>query len=88
MKGMLLARVTLQGHHSIGNARHSVAGEPMPRPEELQIVRSEGESAYYLLYCGRDGQPMTDTFHLSLEDAFSQAEFEYAVKRDEWTMVS
>ncbi len=56
----------------------------MPRPHELRVVQYETDGGYYLLYCDESGEEMTDGFHLTLEEAFGQAEFEFGIKSTEW----
>jgi hypothetical protein len=53
----------------------------------LAICQLAGESSFYLFYCGEDWGIFTDTFHLSLEDAKHQAEFEYEGISRYWTDV-
>jgi len=57
----------------------------MPAPQELRIIKAD--EGFLLLYCNAEGEPMTDTFHLALDDAFDQADFEFQVDRTDWTMV-
>jgi hypothetical protein len=50
----------------------------------LAICRYEGEEAFYLFGCDAEWNPITDTWHPSLEEAQQQAEFEYEGVRDTW----
>lgn len=84
MTDRTIATLRLQDGHGVPTwTRHRIAGEAMPRPHHLRIVGAE--DGFFLYYCGPDGQAMTDTFHLTLGDAFAQAEFEFGVQRHEWT---
>jgi hypothetical protein len=47
----------------------------IPSASALAIV--EGEAGIYLLYCDREWEVLTDTWHLSVSAAKAQAEFEY-----------
>ena len=64
-----------------GNARptggtiHRGPDGVIPSASALAIV--DGEAGIYLLYCDVDWQVLTDTWHLSVDAAKSQAEFEY-----------
>ena len=58
----------------------------MPRPQELWVVSDESHVGFFLLYLDSNGQAITDTFHLSLDAAFEQAQFEFGVQRSEWTL--
>lgn|SRR5678816_4452960 len=82
---LVLARVVLTEAHSTGRTRHEIGGSPMPQPSELRVVRDPEGHGFYLSYCDATAAEMTDTFHLSLDDAFAQAEFEFEVRPDEWT---
>jgi hypothetical protein len=43
-----------------------------------------GDPGYYLFYCDDSGVEFTDTYHDSLDQALSQAEWEFRTKADEW----
>lgn len=60
-----------------GATRHVVRGEEVQDFAWIAIARYEEEPGVYLFYCGADWEPITDTFHESLEDAVAQAEFEF-----------
>jgi hypothetical protein len=88
-KWKFLLRLTLQPHHvPTGNTRHKL-GSPDGRQQDfqpfvrLEIAQYEGDSGFYLLYYPKTGHG-TDTWHLSLEDAMHQAEYEFGVKAEEW----
>ena len=77
-KVLRIARVSrLAGAHT-GNTRHTVAGESMGAFPHLAIAQYDGNAGFYLLYCDEAWQVVTDTWHATLADAESQAEFEYA----------
>jgi hypothetical protein len=85
---LVVARVVLtEAHKSTGRTRHLIGDLPMPRPSELRVVRDAEGHGLYLFYCDAAGTEMTDTFHQTLDEAFSQAEFEFQVRPDEWTQV-
>ena len=44
----------------------------------------EGRDAYYLFYCDAEWEPVTDTWHQTLEAAKGQAEFEYRGVTTTW----
>ena len=50
----------------------------------LAICRYPGDTGYYLFYCDSEWEPITDTWHQSLEDAEHQAEFEYQGAAQTW----
>jgi hypothetical protein len=49
----------------------------------LEICQHPGDAGYYLMYEPETGYG-TDTWHLSLEDALHQAEWEFGVLKNEW----
>ena len=57
----------------------------MSHVSELRIVRNQ--DGFYLLHCDQAGEEIADTFHLTLEEAFGQAEFDFRVKPSEWLLV-
>jgi hypothetical protein len=50
-------------------------------------MKFHDDSGYYLLYLDETGEELTDTYHDSLEKAFSQAEREFQCKEEEWQIV-
>jgi hypothetical protein len=87
-KLMAVKRVYLGPQHlNPGKAVHKLVdskGErPFPPFKSLEIAHDPDSKGCYLFHFCADGQG-TDTWHESLEDALSQAEFEFAVKPHEW----
>jgi hypothetical protein len=64
-------------HRPTGGCRNYVAGELMGPAAGLAVCRYEGDSAVYLFGCDEDWNAVTDSWHETLEEAKSQAEFEY-----------
>jgi hypothetical protein len=46
-----------------------------------------GPGEYNLIHLDENGDEMTDTFHESIEDALSQADFEFRIKPSDWVAV-
>jgi hypothetical protein len=73
-------------HLSPGRTVHRISDgkgiQPFPPFKSLEIAHYPGSEGYYLFHICADGG--TDTWHESIEDALHQAEFEFAVKPDEW----
>lgn len=49
----------------------------MPAPAALRISQYQGDAGFYLLYLDLDGEEITDTYHMTLQDAFEQANWEF-----------
>jgi hypothetical protein len=64
---------------------HRKGGEALGPARGLAICQYADESYFYLFYCDADWAVLTDTFHLSLEGAMRQAEFEYEGISRQWT---
>jgi hypothetical protein len=90
VEGTILREVQLDPlrHRSTGKTRHFVGGAPWEGTRGLRIVRFESEAGFYLLYLDESGREVTDTWHQSLSDAMKQANFEFSVEPDDWTIVS
>jgi hypothetical protein len=87
-RGVKELRLDPQRHPATGNTRHYIGGNLWEGGfSALEIVQYEDDDAYYLLYLDADGEPVTDTWHRSLEDALHQAEFEFSVTPEEWSDV-
>jgi hypothetical protein len=86
---VLIAHVGLRPQHQATNrTTHVIDGQPMPRPAQLRVEQLEGDPGYYLFYCTAEGEELSDTWHDTVEGAFSQAEWEFGVRADEWTRVT
>jgi len=64
-------------HVPTGGCRHVVRGVLEGPASGLAICRYPGDVGYYLFGCDSDWNSVTDTFHETVEQAKSQAEFEY-----------
>jgi hypothetical protein len=64
--------------------RHRVGAEEMGSARALAICRYPGDEGYYLFRCDSDWKTLADTWHLSLEEAQQQAEFEYEGIGENW----
>lgn len=73
-------------HVPTGKTRHYHGGL-LPAPSSLRIGQYPGRTGFYLFYLDKDGRELTDTYHSTLSEAMSQAEFEFLVKPEEWTDV-
>jgi hypothetical protein len=86
---LVLQRVRLSARHQpTGKTRHYHGAMPIPAPAELLIVRYPDDSGFYLLHFDEKGNELTDTYHDTLEDAQTQADWEFHVKSDEWEIVN
>ncbi len=66
-----------------GKTRHIRGGKE--RSPDIAFVQIDGaDDEFYLQYFDRDGTYITDTFHLSLEGAKSQATFEFGTLDADW----
>ena len=54
----------------------------LPDPAYIEIVEQDGE--FFLLRFDNDGRCIADTWHESMGDAKTQANFEYGVVDDDW----
>jgi hypothetical protein len=67
---------------------HRRDGQVLGPARGLAICQYAGESSFYLFYCDEDWTVCTDTFHMTLEDAKHQAEYEYDGISRYWTDVA
>ncbi|WP_267116573.1 hypothetical protein [Xanthomonas sacchari] len=56
--------------------------EDLPDPVSLTIVEDDG--GFFLLRIDEKGNCISDTWHIDLDDAKSQASFEFSVKDADW----
>jgi hypothetical protein len=71
-------------HRATGNTLHTVRGAAFGPAAGLAICRYPGEDGFYLFYCDSAWEPVTDTWHETLDDAEQQAEFEYESTQRTW----
>jgi hypothetical protein len=64
-------------HRYTGNCRQVVAGVVQGQCAGIAIGQYDGEEGVYLFGCDEDWLSITDTRHQSIDEAMSQAEFEY-----------
>ena len=69
-----------------GNCLHLDQYGIIDPPQGLTIYYDEKEEAYYLFRCDSDWVSLSDTWHQTLEEALSQAEFEFQGITDAWTI--
>jgi hypothetical protein len=67
-----------------GETIHRVGGNVIDPASALAICQYPREQGFYLFYCDADWQPVTDTWHQTLEGARSQAAFEYQGIESHW----
>ncbi len=81
----LIRRVKLgPSHLPTGKTHHYHGTQQLPPPSELRIVQYADDPGFYLFYCDDTGKEFTDTYHETLEEALSQAAWEFTVRPDEW----
>lgn len=64
--------------------RHIRSGQLCPFPAFLKIVQYADDKHYYLIHYTIEGEEIADTCHASVDEAMSQAEFEFGTKSHEW----
>jgi hypothetical protein len=74
-------------HRHTGNCRQIVAGVLQGPAAGLAICYDERTDAYFLFGCDAEWNAITDTWHQTLEEALSQAEFEYEGISTTWNVV-
>jgi hypothetical protein len=71
-------------HRHTGNTRQIVAGGLAGPISGLAICQYPGEDLFYLFGCDEQWESVTDTWHQTLEEAQSQAQFEYEGVSKTW----
>jgi hypothetical protein len=86
---VILMRVRLDPHHHTSLTKHTLSDSKgkrdFPPFVELVIAAYPGETSCYLFHVCADGQA-ADTWHQSVEEALDQAEWEFGVQPEEWTV--
>ena len=80
----ILKEVTLLSKLPTRKTKHYEGSKELQQPYKLQIVQYEQDTGFYLFYLDYGDELITDTYHMSVEDAMAQAEWEYNVTKDEW----
>jgi hypothetical protein len=71
-------------HRPTDNCKQIVKGAVQRPASGLAICQYEGDDCYYLFGCGIAWDSVTDTCHQTMEEAKSQAEFEYVGVSATW----
>lgn len=84
-------RIRLGSHHHASLTKHTIREEngerSFPGFVSLEIASYPAEESCYLFRICDDGQ-VADTWHQTFEEAIDQAEWEFGVGREEWTVVA
>ena len=71
-------------HRPTGRTQHYFGDVEQEAPSELQIAKDSDVPGYYLLYLDGEGEWITDSYKDSFVATMEQADWEFAVKPDEW----
>lgn len=83
-----IAYLLLADHfENSGNTRHFIDGEIKNSFACLAICQYPADTGYYLFYCDRDWNVLTDTYHNNIEGAIHQAESEYEGSSSSWAFL-
>ena len=75
---VILASTIDDRHIATGNCRHLASGSALGEPYGgLAICQYPNDGGVYLFHCDTDWNVIADTWHASVPDAQSQAEFEF-----------
>ena len=77
-------RATGATAHYIGGVGREGTFEAKPAPPPSSVEIQETDEGWLLLRIDAEGEPITDTWHASLEEAKEQARFEYEIEEDDW----
>jgi hypothetical protein len=67
-----------------GKTKHFLGTVPAPVPWRLVIAQPSQGNGYYLLHFDENGEEITDTYHESISEAMSQAEWEFEIPESAW----
>jgi len=85
LKWTIFASVDVPARRDSGLAASKVDSRSFPAFEKLEVGTYPGDAGVYLLRLCSDSQ-VADTWHESFDDAFHQAEFEFKISKDRWTV--
>ena len=85
-----MAKLRAKVQQVSGTAKHMHAAShgPSAIPDPDYVVIEEQAGAFYLLRFSRENECLADTWHLTVEEAKNQAEFEYGIKTTDWVEVT
>lgn len=63
-----------------------IRDKPLPVPSWVQI--QPATDGYSLLYLDAEENCLTDTWHLSIQEAKAQAAFEFNIQEDDWKSIN
>jgi hypothetical protein len=71
-------------HRYTHGSRHMIGGVPWGPAAGLAICQDEGSDSFYLFGCDEHWHNVTDTWHETIDEAMSQADFEYEGVASTW----
>ena len=77
----ILQVADLESATPTGRTRHVVGGQEVDAFASLALAQYPGDPGIYLLYCDRDWNAVTDTYHDDRDHAIAQAEYEFGPLR-------
>ena len=80
-------RATGATAHYIGGVDEEGKFGAKPASPASSVEIQEVDEGWLLLRIDASGEPITDTWHASLEEAKEQARFEYEIEDDDWKAV-
>jgi hypothetical protein len=83
----IIAEVDVSGREPTGATHHTRGGKKVGPADMLRLVRLAGDESIYLIHYNANGNELTDTCHSSVEEALDQAEFEYALRKEDWVFL-
>ena len=84
----IIAEVEVSSSKPTGGTYHIRGGKKIDQTVVLKLVRLAGDESVYLIQYGIGGHELTDTCHSSVEEALDQAEFEYALRKEDWNFIA
>lgn len=76
--------ISTKEHRSLGNTMHNIKLKDV---KLLAICSYPEEEGVYLFYCNEKWREITDTWHPSIKEALSQADFEFIGLKNDWIKI-
>src|ERR1044071_6040471 len=77
-------------HRLTGKTRHGALTRSgiIGIPTVVRVRIEEGDGGYYLFRFTEQGDMVSDTWHTTVDEAKHQAEFEYEISTDGWSIAT
>jgi hypothetical protein len=83
---ILFIAILNESHKRSSGSRRHISGQLCnQRPREVRIIRYDDDQEVYLIEYDENQEEIIDSLHGNIKEAMIQAEFDWGIKKSDWT---